>query len=520
MEIFEPVAKAGHLELWEHWTAAKRAERLLGEGRENLFNQDIIDRVNQHVNSKPALKALYERVHKDYQTFNNQVLDFAEQSGLIDADARKLWDKDDYLPFHRVNRLDDGKQSGILSRKGMSNQRSGITQLEGGVEKISPLEAIYRNTSSLIDASFKNIAMQRISEVGESTGVMEKTSGNDRLTIEQTRQRLVELGLINEGQMLTLEQGRRWKNMLLKFEDLGEGAVKVSRNGKTEVWQVHDKELFETMAAMGPDTLSGILKVFAMPKRLLTNMVTSVPGFWVRNFIRDTLSTWMSVHPEINGQTLHGSMYEAMKNLATGVESEDHWKLMMAGGGSGGFYEINPDNVRSKLMPAEYKHRYQRAIDESRNAWNWWQKQGSRFENGNRLAVFKDAIDKGASVSEAAHQAQDVLNFTKKGKWQATRIMIATIPFLNARIQGLDRLARGGIQNPSAMMVRGAIYTSAAMLLHSLFADDERYKRLPNHEKLTWHHFWDEEGNHYRIPKPFEMGAIFATVPQGSGLNL
>ena len=82
-------------------------------------------------------------------------------------------------------------------------------------------------------------------------------------------------------------------------------------------------------------------------------MVTADPGFMARNFVRDTLSTWMTVHPEIGGKTLHASMVEAVANVKKGLESDDHWALMMAGGGSGGFYEITPENVRGKLTPGQ-----------------------------------------------------------------------------------------------------------------------------------------------------------------------
>ena len=514
LEIIEPIAQAGNLELWEHWAAAQRAQRLLSEGRENLFTQADIDSINRYVDARPDLKKQFQQVHANYQTFNRQILDFAEDAGLINADARQLWESDDYLPFHRVNRLDEGSQTGLLRRKGMSNQESGIKRLEGGVEQISPLEAIYRNTESLVDASLKNIAMQRIAEVGTAAGVMEKTRSGDRMTAEQVAARLTELGIINEGDSLSDEQVKRWGNMLVKFQDLGDGAVKISRDGKTEVYQVNDPALLETMQAMGVDTLDGVLKVFAAPKRLLTAMVTSDPGFMARNFIRDTLSTWMSVHPKIDGQTLHASMMGAVRNITTGMESDDHWALMMAGGGSGGYYEITPDNIRAQITPGQHKAHHRRVLDNLTHSWQWWQKQGGRFENANRLAVYADVIEKGGSISEAAHQAQDVLNFTRRGKWQTTRILIETIPFLNARIQGLDRLIRGGVDNPAAMLQRGLIYMSASIALWSLFADDERYKELPEHEKLTWHHFWDDEGNHYRIPKPFEMGALFATVPE------
>ena len=56
----------------------------------------------------------------------------------------------------------------------------------------------------------------------------------------------------------------------------------------------------------------------------------------------------------------------------------------------------------------------------------------------------------------------------------------------------------------------------AAWALIKHYEDDDRYKELTNDDKLGYHHFWIGEGKegHYRIPKPFEVGAIFATLPE------
>jgi hypothetical protein len=84
---------------------------------------------------------------------------------------------------------------------------------------------------------------------------------------------------------------------------------------------------------------------------------------------------------------------------------------------------------------------------------------------------------------------------------------------MNARIQGLYRLARGYRENPMGFMMKGVSMMAAtlALMLHN--EDREEYEELPEWDKDIYWHFWIQ-GEHFRLPKPFEVGAMFATVPE------
>ena len=107
----------------------------------------------------------------------------------------------------------------------------------------------------------------------------------------------------------------------------------------------------------------------------------------------------------------------------------------------------------------------------------------------------------------------DVLNFSRRGEWESVRILTSVVPFLNARIQGLDRLYRGAKENPAAFAMKGAILTAATLALMAVHDDDDRYWDLPEWDRDTYWHFWIGS-EHFRIPKPFEVGAVFATIPE------
>ncbi|WP_422468415.1 LPD38 domain-containing protein [Endozoicomonas sp. ALC013] len=584
VEVFTPVAERGELETQEVWAGSIRARRIIDEDKaarakgnqllvrgqamketldaiapdeyqggrsawnrdrkqmekdlklgkdlnqqssENLYDEQKINTIQNWVDTQPQLKARFNKVKDSYQAHNKDLLDFMEASGLLDKDVRKLFETDDYLPFHRVHDLEAKEQDGGRIKRGLSGQKSGIRKLTGGVEKIAPLEAMVRNTRAMIDAAFKNIAQQRIVEDGVRLGALDKVEAAFTMSDQEVVERLRDMELDTN---LTPTQMRRWKALLSAYVEPGNGVVSVSVNGKLEYYQTKDPLLYAAIQDLGAPAHNAFEKLIGFPRKVLTTGVTSLPDFWLRNLFRDTLSTAVHIAPEVNDKPLKlnpvaGAVRGFRKSLK---EDETRWALAMGGGMSGsGYYTINSDNVRKKLSPEERK----RIINRPGQLWDLWKGFGSRFENANRLHVYERAIEQGGSTAEAAFQSLDVLNFTRSGQWPLIRFMVNSIPFFNSLLQGVNRLWRGvnrlwrGIKPGNtwdlssfsgSVIFRGLLYGMAAWALMKHYEDDDRYKELTNDDKLGYHHFWIGEGKegHYRIPKPFEVGAIFATLPE------
>lgn len=124
-------------------------------------------------------------------------------------------------------------------------------------------------------------------------------------------------------------------------------------------------------------------------------------------------------------------------------------------------------------------------------------------------------------MAEAAYQAMDVLNFSMKGSWEGMQFLTRTVPFLNARMQGLSKLARGAFESGDgqglpklkmAFFMKGMMLVAATMALAMRNDDDENYRRLPEHDRDTYYHWFTDDGQHFAIPKPFEVGLIFSTM--------
>ena len=123
----------------------------------------------------------------------------------------------------------------------------------------------------------------------------------------------------------------------------------------------------------------------------------------------------------------------------------------------------------------------------------------------------------------------EVLNFSRRGSNGLARAITAAIPFLNARIQGLDVLWRSFLgrnnanevfhveQRPCPFAMRGAIISFATALYWMMVSDDEEYKEASREEKdNNWLSLCRglRVLKAIKIPIPFEVGLIFKTIPE------
>lgn len=152
-------------------------------------------------------------------------------------------------------------------------------------------------------------------------------------------------------------------------------------------------------------------------------------------------------------------------------------------------------------------------MDTPRKLYNGWKRIGSATENANRIAVYQAAIRAGKSKAQALYESKDLMDFSMGGDYPVVQFLIQTVPFMGARAQGIQRLGRGAAENPIAFTMKGALLAMAGMALWFAYRDDERYKDLEDWDKDTYFHWWVGD-QHFRLPKGFEVGAIFNTIPE------
>ena len=135
-----------------------------------------------------------------------------------------------------------------------------------------------------------------------------------------------------------------------------------------------------------------------------------------------------------------------------------------------------------------------------------------------RAEVYKRVLKETGNEAEAMYQAMEVLNFSRRGSSSLIRVLTAMVPFMNARIQGLDVLYRAGFgemasrtkeMQQKAFAVRSMYILGLSTLYWALASDTEEYKTA---EQEVRDNYWII-GN-VRIPIPFEIGTLFKVFPE------
>lgn len=530
-QILKPVADAGKLRLWEAYVAAKRAAGLLAEGKEKNFGK-YLDAATGKWEHDPALAkkeidALLrlgeehpelETARKEYVEWQNAILDLAEKAGLIDPDKRKLWQRSDYVPFYRIVEALDGEGKhvkGPRKRRGFSSQSANIRKLKGGRQQVAILENIFRNAEQLVDASFKNIAMQRITDLadqdehGDLMVNIPYRAVPFRASYEETVKALEQAGVDTES--LTEQEINEMVTFWRMRAPKGDDIVSVMHEGRASYYRVKDKPLLRSILTLGPARHSFLMRALMMPKRGLTHMVTLDPAFMAANSIRDTLSAWTIADSPIKPG------WDSFRGYVAALRNDPLKLAVMAnGGGSGHYNRITAGEVRKAFakMTADQRHGFESSIiDTPAKLWRLYKDMGRATENANRLAIAESVRKGGGSPAEAAFQALDLMDFGLRGDSAALGFFLDTVPFMNARMQGLYKLGRAMKENPRRVATHGALIVGASLALLGANWDDDRYWDLPEWDRDLYYHLWIG-GRHLRIPKPFEVGQIFSTLPE------
>ena len=530
-----------------YWMAAKRAEVLDREGRENWLDREARTKIFEEVvfkNLTPAQRnekeQRFEALNREFQGFNQNVIDIAKQAGLLSDEQIDSWTRDYYLPFYRLLENEATREEFLQGpKKAKKHISAQIKRLKGGEEKLGdPIENILRNWSHLIQESQRNVARSEAAASALRLGLARSVPKSELINILGTTQTTrwgvqregvsrVEKYFDDEAQADAFaaarrkETGKPYSVMKRVDTDVRFGTprdfqiVSYQENGQTVYLKVGDPDLFDALAEVNTKAFeSKVLKMMGMAKRLLTMGATFSPAFRVANLLRDSL------HTAIVAKSFTPFVDSARGVVSVWRQDQDYIELMASGGGFGQGWVDSGDPkamARSieKIIQKEGKKARWRILDTPHRMFEFWERVGHASEMAARLQLYKNLKEKGVSHLDAAFEARDLLDFYRTGASNAVRVMSAVTPFLNARAQGLDRLYRGGKEDPKGFFAKGAILAAASLMLWAAFEDDDRYKELEDWEKWQYHHFWIGD-QHFRIPKAFEVGAIFSSLFESS----
>ena len=496
LEILAPLGT--EVDQYQIWKALNRDAQMPADKRS--FKDELINGRNELTNGTidgKSRKETYEKAREEESKLNKSVLDVALESGLIDKQAYQVFSNDiNYIPFYKM--MEDGDVNSVNASSKLTGQYFSKA-LKGGEKKTNDLmENVLLNWSHILSASMKNQAAFKTVQAAESMGAAERAKPMD---------------------------GKYPPN-----------TIKVMENGKTTHFTLSDPDLVDaisTISYLGPK--SAFLDVAKGFTNALRYGVTLSPAYKVRNLIRDSLQSAAV-------SELGANMFENVYNgLAMTKKGDPTFMSALAGGGifeMGTAHEGNQAKLIKRLIdkgiketsildtPEKIKGKLQDLLDS-------YNELGNKFENANRLALYKKLRESGKSHLEASYAARDLMDFSMQGQFRAVKVIASCVPFFNARLQGLYKLGRDGItptyrvicnattgkplqigdkEKAQRFMVMSSAIALASMALYGMYKDDEDFQRREDWDRDNF--WWFKIGEtQFRIPKPFEIGA-FGTVAE------
>ncbi|CAB4180599.1 RelA/SpoT [uncultured Caudovirales phage] len=486
VEIFSPLAKYGDPKIYQayqFWAGAKRGNRLITIGKEELYTPQDMALAKQLEEKYPE----FVSVQKDWIKYNDGLVKYAVDTGVISAqNAAEFTRYSDYVPFYR--QLDGERTVGPNIFQSISGVKP-PKELTGSKEQLADfLETIVRNTQSIIQAGMKNVAAQKAIDGGMIVGMVRKldhvSSHPDTVTI--------------------LEKGK-----------------KVS-------YECADKLWVDAVSSLNLPELP-FLNFLAMPANFLRAAVTKDPGFMLANLMRDSISAYVTSGAKL---TPVASAVKEFGNVLMN-NSPEYQKLLSAGVLGGYEFSRNVEasaeafgkDLREKTGT---KTSFETATSPFTFFWNALEKGTEASDAATRIAVYKATLAETGNEAEAIHRALEVMNFNRKGSSVIVRVAAATIPFLNARVQGLDVFFRSGIrpfmdgnaterekQVQKAMIIRGMTILSLSVMYAAAISGNHDYEKQEEETKdNNWIIPMGEGKTPLKIPIPFEVGTLFKTVPE------
>lgn len=434
----------------------------------------IRELAKKHPEFVEAAKELY----RFQQHLINELVNAGMLSAKAAADMRKRWPH--YVPFQRIV---DGIDAPSVGGKKFVNVGNTIQKFKGSSRDIvDPLENVISNTFRVVSAIERNKVGQSFVKLSRMKGMgdlCEEVKGTPRAT---------------------------------------DSTFYVWEGGKKKTYAT-SPELLSALKMTNKEGMNMLVKVLRVPAGWLRSGATLSPEFILRNPVRDMVSASL--------YSKHGfiPVWDTMRGLSLYLKKgKEYWDYMNSGAAQSAMVSLDRDYLHGQMRDLLKKRS---VLSMCANPIEALRAFSEATEMATRLAEF-DLAKKGytgignrlfgkerkpISNTEAGIEARDVtLDFGRHGK--STQSLNQTIAFFNAAIQGTDKMIREFKEHPAQMTAKTFIgITLPSVLLWYLNKDDPRYQELPQWQKDI---FWVIPGKYtlYKIPKPFELGILFGTVPE------
>ena len=526
-EVLEPVKsiklKPEHegdqkIDVLLRYFAGRRALELHRQGRENLIPKETAKEWARLGKDYPV----FESIQKDYQAFNDRMMDFYEEAGMITPEGRKTMGKmnKDYVPFNRIREQLAGGPTGV---------GGGFQKLKGGTANLNDiLVNIQDGITANVRSALNNRAKQRLYKYisGHKDGAIFATkiapdSKPVQVYADEMAAKISKVleanGVVIDGDLDLASKDLLtfWQHGVKpQLNESGNIVDSVIINGKPKYYEVQDPLLQEMLLSMNPESYSSFMNVMFGVKNFFTRMITLGIEFTGANLVRDTTGA------AFLSKNNFKPFVDSFKGMYSFITKDEHYQnFIKAGGGY---------SSRLEAMTKEGTARRRVKLDEfgvmtmPEKLLSTIDNIASAFEYGTRIGEFRLAKKNMKSDMDAGFEAREIsTDFSVLGANRFLTGYIRTVPFLNAMIQSQDRVFREAVVrkkydgNPTALAMKAFLgITVPTLILYLVNKDDEDYKAIPDYEKRTNWHIKVGDGQFVKIPRPYDVGFVYATMPE------
>ena len=517
-QAFEPLQESGRIDperyedFIDYWTS--RRVQYLYETRDDIKYMGIekadADRVVADLGSDS-----FREVERRLKDFNDGLLDWLHGAGVLSSEARAAIRENNkvYAPLMRV--MDDERSSFTGGKSKLGGDP--IHRIKGsGRPYVDPAEVTLEHTYQYTRLAAKQRVSQALYELSKREGMgdlIEQVPAPLRAFKADLDEVLDKMVQTKGGRAAVAALPDDVKAEMLTFFRPGEYAeadniVSVLVDGRRKFFEV-EPELYKALTGIDEEQLDAWVRLASAPARTLRAGATLAPEFAIRNPIRD------QVMAGVQSEWGYTPFVDLFRGVSSILKKDEYYEAFMAGGGA-----------RSSLLGLDRKtirRNLQKTVGLEgvvRNPLDMLRALSEVMEDATRVGETRNVLDKllaegvprGQAVQRAGAVAREIsVDFARAGSKVATMRSLAA--FWNARVQGYDRLARQFRKDPQGTTQKALAYiTLPSIMEYAINRDDPEYFEIPQWQRdLFW--VFKVKGNWIRIPKPFELGIVFGTLP-------
>lgn len=532
-EVLKPVE--GDMDGFRRYALARRA---IEKDNENVDTGIPIPEAHAAV---AAGNAKFARTFNSaWLKYHYDLLEYMVKSGIVsrrDAAAMRAKIRN-YVPFHRV--MEEAGISAGGAGRGLQAWDPIHSMGESQLPIIDPIETTIRNTYTFISLADRNRALQKLQTLTSAS-----SRGDEVLTkvrppvrpISVTAEE-VERALRRQGVSASPDPEGFTVFRPNSFRPAPD-EIRIFNDGKPTTYKV-DPRLAGAVSGMDKETINTLTRFLAHPARLLRAGATLSPEFILRNPVRDQFSAFVF--------STFGRGYVPIVDLIKGAgqaftRGEGFQGWLRDGGANSAMVSIDRNYVENLVRQMKDPSLMGTARNVLKSPIEILRAASELMENATRVGEYMRLKERGLSREAAGYGSREItLDFQRIGA--RMRGVNQVIAFFNAQMEGVDRAGRALYANPQRFIPAVA----ASITLPSLYLawanrDDPRVKEIARWEKdIFWivptdnwqpvsaqdaakapkgyarqkeDGSWElNKGNIYRIPKPFELGVMFGSLPE------